>query len=46
MSNLTEPMVVSPDVAKGLCRCAQVKDLDMGVDPGLSAGLDVIIGSL
>lgn len=46
MANFTEPAVVSPDLAKGLCRCAHVKDLDTGVDPGLSAGLDVIIGSV
>lgn len=46
MSNFTESAVVSPDLAKGLCRCAHVKDLDTGVDPRLSASLDVIIGSL
>lgn len=46
MSNFTESAVVSPDLAKGLCRCAHVKDLDAGVDPRLSASLDVIIGSL
>lgn len=41
-----EPVAVSPDLAKGLCRYDHVKGLEVGADPGLSGGLDVIINSL
>lgn len=40
------PVNVSPPIAKGLCRCDEVKDLEMGGGPGLSEWPHVIRGSL